>query len=558
LHKSNQTNLKAFIQSRVFVFLLFWVVLFLLYLPAAKAGFIEDFIGWVHNVTTMKFWDYINRTESHIPSLYQFTQFITYLLYQMIGNSYWGWHLLYITLQSINSFLLFVLCKGILTDSGISRAWLISFGGAFLYTICPHISEVVVWEPAYHYLQGFLMILLILLWVQKFHNSGKGKYAWFAGILYFLSTFSLELFYLTPWFVFTLAIYYRVGLHYDRILFRKSLLYFLLPQLLFFANHFILLQHVYHIAFAHIGQNAIQPATSYLQKPAKYFFNILFFGKYFHGWKIRMYNFLDSTLALEVFYSLVLLAFVFIVWWFKKMGKKAKAASLFFVWTWLCMALITPLWWQDYFLISYDRYTYVLDAFLYVNLAVLVSYITIRYVAVALWLLYVSINIYYTHKAVWYWKTSAAIMDKLIQTFPNDPSKTILLLNLPECLDGAPLIGAQPEGGFKIMNNTFYTHKINNKVYDVMCYNMITPNDGADVATLNDSTIQVTLKQWGTWWQYQHMGGHSYENEDFRINMTDVGHAYELTLKKPAQQYKLLYIIGDTWHVADLNKKNKQ
>lgn len=556
IQNAAERGINRYLNKNGYVFLLLWLVLFILYIPAAKAGFIEDYLGWVYNVTTMPFWDYVNRTESHIASLYQFTQIITYFIYKVVGNSNWGWHIIHLSLQAANGYMLFVIFKHLLLDSRIKNAAIISLGGVLFYLVCPHISEVIVWEPAYHYLQGFLLILLTLRCAQKFITTGNIKYVLWASVIFALSTFSLEIFYLTPWFVFTLAIYYRLGLNYDKSILRKVLLYFTLPQMIMFTMHILLLQHVYDVPFAHIGNAAVQTPLSYLRKPPKYFFNILLFGRYFPEIKTKVYDILDTLKAVTVFYSLLSLLCLYIVFRFRKMTQKGKVASLFFVWTMISMALITPLWWQDFFLICYDRYTYVLDAFLYICITVLLSMITLKYVPVILWSVYAIINTYYTEKANWYWKKSAAMMQHLLDTFPNDPNKTVLCLNLPECLDGAPMIGAQPEGGLKIMYNMFMPKQINNEVYDMMCYNMIKPKDGAHVTVVNDSTIKITLNQWGTWWQYQHIGGHNYETPDFKLNMTDMGHEYEVVLKKPAHNYLILYIAGEEWHIVDWNKKN--
>ena len=43
------------------------------------------------------------------------------------------------------------------------------------------------------------------------------------------------------------------------------------------------------------------------------------------------------------------------------------------------------------------------------------------------------------------------------------------------------------------------------------------------------------------------MGGQSYENNDYKLNLKDPGHMYEMTLKKPAANYLLLYQQGGQW-----------
>ncbi len=69
--------------------------------------------------------------------------------------------------------------------------------------------------------------------------------------------------------------------------------------------------------------------------------------------------------------------------------------------------------------------------------------------------------------------------------------------------------------------------------------------------------IHVTLNQWSTWWWYAGHGAKNYETAEYKVNMIDPGHWYELTLKKPASQYLLLYEIGDQWKVVDMNKRNE-
>ena len=118
------------------------------------------------------------------------------------------------------------------------------------------------------------------------------------------------------------------------------------------------------------------------------------------------------------------------------------------------------------------------------------------------------------------------------------------------------MIGAQPDGEYKALREVYTGIVDKNTIYDAASYNMVRDHDGAHVTVSNDSVIHVTLNQWGTWWWYEGHGAKSYENKDYKINMIDPGHWYELTLKRPASQYLLLYEIGDQWKVVDMGKRN--
>jgi len=535
----------------------YWLLLFLIYLPAAKAGRVGDFPGWVQAITTRSFLDYVNRTGSGIASLYQFTQVVSYIFYKLFGANAWLWHLLYITLQALNTLLLFTFFGRLFSYSSVRNSAMVAFAGGLLFCLCPHISEVVVWESSFHYLLGLLLMMIVLLCTESFLSTQKIKYAWWGGVVFFLSTYSLEVFYLTPVFVLTLGIYYRLALRRETIVMKKLVAYFTFPQAIFFILHLILLRVIYHQRVAHIGSISLQFDAASFSKPLKYIFHIIFFGRFFPDLlRVKVYHFCESGLGLSMFYGILLLAAVYILARFRKIKEQWKVTVLLLVWVICCLGLIMPLWFPETGLVIYDRYTYVLDAFTYLFLALLLYNVCSKYVFIALILLYSLINYRFTHKVSAYWQQSAEIVNNLVATFPNDPTKKVLLLNLPECMEGVQMVGTRDDGEFRMMYNAIMPDKITNDVYDVEAFYMRSPMDGAHVMVVNDTTIRVTLNQWGTWWIYYGYGATSYENTDFKVNMRDQGHWYDLILKHPASEYVVLYTVGRDWKKADLSKKN--
>lgn len=544
--------------NALWVFGVLWATVFVLYLPAAEAGRVGDFPGWVNFLNSVSFLDYINRKGSGIPSMYQLTQMITWVFYQFFGSNAWLWHLLYITLQALNACLLFLFFRRLFTNSGISGAPLISFIGAFLFCVCPHISEVVVWEPSFHYLLGLLFIVLILLNTQSYLETGNNRFALLAGIIFFLSTYSLEVFYLTPLFVLTLGLYYRGVLYADSSRIKGIIFRFLIPQVLLFLIHLALLHLIYHQTVAHIGAISLDQNVANFSKPLKYIYHLVFLGRYFPApLRASVYDFCESRTGLVIMY-LGLVAVVFgLGIWFKKMQNVAKATVLLFVWTTLCVGLIMPLWFPPTGFVIYDRYTYMADGFVYFFLVLWLWQLRSSIIFYPIIVIYILLNARFTHKVNSYWKQSAHIVNNLVKTFPNDPTKKVLLLSLPECLDGVQMVGTRDDGEFRMMYNATMPTKLTNPVYDVEAFYMQSPNDGAHVTVTNDSTLVITLNQWSTWWLYYGLGSTSYDNADFKVNMKDEGHLYEVTLHHQATEYLLLYSIGDQWHKVDWNKKGE-
>ncbi len=537
------------------VFVLFLTTIFLLYYPAAHAGWVYDTTGWLTNVRQEGFVDFLNRTESSIPSLYQFTQFITYIFYHLFGANAWAWHLLMVTLHACNVFLLFLLGRRVLQDSGIARGSAIAMGGALLFAVSPYVSESLVWEAAIHYLTGVLYVFLILWWVVQYHHSPKTRYPLMAGILFFLSSYSLEIFYLTPAFVLSIALYYRFALHSEKQSFSRVLTRFLVPMAIIFAAHIVVLIMVYH-RFAHLSDGVIQPAINYLVKPPKYLFHLLLLGRFFtEDAKQDIYHVLESSRGLGFFYALAAALIIALALRFKKMGAKGRFACLMLAWLAMGIFIVLPIQFPNRLLVIYDRYAYLALPFIMMLLAVLFSYLPGR---LTLWIpmgAFGAANIYCTLRVCNYWMQSAAIEQNLYDHLPAAGQKTIILLNIPENLEGIPMIGAMQESEYRNLRSLLTGKTITNPIYDVASYGMHYDGDGANVEVLNDSTLQVTLNSWGTYWQYGRQGAISYQNPAYRLNMKDAGHQYEITLRQPPDKCLLLYQVGDHWNVVDMGRR---
>jgi hypothetical protein len=541
-------------------FLLLWAVTFAIYIATAPGGWVIDAIGWIYDMKHHSFIDFLNRTQSSSESFYQLFALHYYVFYKLWGLNPVMWALLYITLHAINALLVFVVARSILSDSDLKNGTLISLAAALIFTVCPHISEVLIWKACYHYLQSFMYVLLTMLFVVRYQRSQQSKYMWGTIIVFALAAFTLEIFYLLPFFVLSLAFYYRFALGYDKHIFRSTLLKFFLPQLLMLALYFAGIFAVYKFIRPH--KTEISESTiDYLGKLPKYLFNVIFLGRYFSiPAKTAVYSFLSSPPAIAVFYSLLAGICIYVAVRLKTLRNDTKLMFLLLSWVILLLAFLTPLAFPEkVLLVFYDRYTYFADAFIYLLLIIIISrFISNKYVLIGLFCIYVDVNLYCTIRVNTYWMNAAKIDNGLLHHFPDPGNKTVLLLNIPENMWGAPMIGAQPDGMFKIMKETISDTLIKNNIYDVASYNMTNDYDGANVTVKNDSVIRVTLNHTGNWWWYEGHGARSYETPDYSVNMKDPGRWYEITLKHPADRYMLLYSVGDKWKTADMSKVNVQ
>ncbi len=546
-----------------------WLWMFVMYFPAAKAGFVADFTGWLDQVQHHSFSEYVNRSNFEVVSLYQVTQVVTWFVYKIFGVNPWLWHTLFITMHVVNVCMMVVLIAGLLRDAGVRNYRTVLYLGAALFCVSPYLTETIVWEPSFHYLQGLMLLLSVLLCAQRYIEQGQQKYILYGLLLFALSTHTLEVFYLTPWFILSMALFYRGLNGRGRPVFGRLFRFFFLPMLLIFILRLVEFRVLYGDWVSRIGsETAVQVAEGGLGKAAKHLFDLLFLARFLPSewgggiignFRSSMYDFCDGSLGLILFYSLSLLLLLFGVLRFRLLSGRLQVMLLLFVWTGAALLLITPLWFGDSLWVVFDRYKYVASGFLYMLLILLVWGIpwqNLKGVIIALLLL---ANQFYATKAVEYWTESSKVVNQLLDSIPVGNDKPIVLLNVPESLRGVPMLGAWPESEFKLMHNLLQPDKpLKGAVYDALAYNMQTPDDGANVLVLNDSTIRVTLNQWGTWWWYKGKGGQSYETDAYKLNLIDGGHFYEMTLKKPMQYYQLLYQVGDKWKVVDTDKRNEE
>lgn len=545
--------------------------MFLLYLPAARAGFVSDFTGWLDQLRNHSFAEYVNRTNFTVVSLYQVTQVITWLFYQVFGTNPWLWHLLFITLHVVNTCLLAGIVDRMLRDAGTFNRKTGVYIGAVLFCITPSLSEVVIWEPSFHYLSGLFMILLILTWVQQYYHTSARRYILFATVVYLLSTHALEVFYITPWLVLSIALFYRLLPAGDRAATTRIIRWFFVVELVIFLLRLIEYRLIYGQWVSRIGTDtAASLSDTGLGKPAKYLFHLLFAGRYLpDAWHIgslsvehiknSVYRFCDAPAGIIAFYSLLICVLGWHLLQFTRLPGHRRAMTLLALWTLAALVLVAPMWFGDMFLIIYDRYAYFAAGFLFMLLGIYLAGISWKGVRIALLAIILLVNLRFAVQASRYWGKSSRIVEQLLKNVPPHSGKTVILLNVPQTMHGAAMIGASAQHEFLLMHDLLLpAKKLNTKVYDALGYNMATPDDGAHVTVLNDSTVRVTLNQWGTWWWYEGLGGRSYETTDYRLNLTDPGHQYELTLKGPANRYLLLYQVGENWKVVDIGLTNQE
>lgn len=548
--------LKWIYDSKTRLFLSFWLLLFLIYLPAWRAGFVSDFTGWLYDLQNSTFAEHINRTHFKVKSLYQFTQLVTWFFYQLFGINHFLWHCLHISLQAINITLFFTVCSSLWNKETEIKP--IILAACFIYCISPNLSEVIVWEASFHYLLGFLLLLLQLRFIQLFQGTGHKKWIVYSLLLFLLSSFSIELFYITAFCSLALIIFHYQAVDRDKSKFQYSLLYLFLPQLGLLILHFVLVKISYGHWLPHIGSDTLRETAWNIiwSKPIKLLFHLLFLGRFYsQEFRDKIYLLCESYKVILAFYGSVIIA-LFLLLKFSKQSFRSKSAFVFLlVWCAISIGLILPLWFPQTLWVLYDRYAYFSMGLIFLMICLFIYWTLALRIGQLLLLIFAAANLFALYKVNRKWQLTEQLTDELMRGLPSESNKKVLLLNMPHFMNGVFMIPANHQNEAQLIRNMLYSPKINYELIDVCANNIMSVKDGAHVKVVNDTTVQVMLNQWETWFWFNDFGATDMDHPYFSRKMVDNG--YMIILKGNVSDYSLLYQTGNQWKEVDWTIRDK-
>ena len=552
-------KLESLKQKPLLLYGLFWILIGFLCLPAYKAGFNGDFEGLLGYARHYNFWEFVNSKDFHVKSLYQITHFQLYVLIHLLGTHPIPWFLLLTGLHSLNAFLLFSFCKKIFADFKLPNASNIALASALLFLLSPNISEVTIWKGGYHYLPGVLFQLCILTWCRNFMMSGQRKYIVAALILFFISSYSLEIFYLTPWFCLILILAYKWKNIIDASVFKRSINWLFLGNILLFIAHLIVFRLRFGSWLAHYGTTGdfIFKGQELFPKLLKYSATLFLMSAHLPE-KISqsIYHFCTLPAVYYGSYALVLIICLLIFSRFKKLSSPFQLASIFFGMMMLCIIILSPIFFDDLVQVYNSRRCYELSFPAYI-LAGLLLFSLFKSAKLS-WSLLIGVLLVFGALAIrkaFHWRHAAKIQYGILNNYKWQNTDTVIILNMPTYFKDVRVIPVNDRKEFEENLLVFGHDTVKGMVYGVSSYNMNNIWDGAHVVMQDSMTLKVTLNQWGSWWIYNCLGANSYENELYRFELTDPGHEYLLHLKRKPKNLVILFQNGEHWHEVDLYKK---
>ncbi|MFA6150669.1 MAG: hypothetical protein WC716_05060 [Chitinophagaceae bacterium] len=555
----SQRIVNTLTEKKLCLFAALWSLVLLLNLPAYQAGFNGDFEGLLDMFYRYTFSEFINSKGFEVKSLYQVTHFQLYCFISLFGLHPLPWYLLLTGLHALNATLIFRFCKRLFSDFEITNGPVIAFFGALIFTINPIITEITIWKGGYHYLPGLMMQVLLLLWTQTYLKTGNKKLLWFSAILFFISTFTLEIFYLSPWFCLLLMLAYRWKELITKARFGDALKLVFLPQISIFVLNLLIYRMRYGAWVAHYGSNGGFKFSldSMLDKMLRYLSTILGFTAFGpHENSNAIYAFLNKPAVYYTAFTIVIGLSILIFVRFKKFSANAQAAAFLFGMMMFCVAIISPMYFDETMQLYNSRRCYELSfpVMMLMSLGIF-SIFKHSIFSKIIFGVYIVLYTSFTVQKAFEWRNADYMQRSMVRNYKWQHAKNVLILNMPCYYHDIRIIPTGRWDEFQENLKLFGYDTSKNKIHYVSAYNMNSLYDGAHVTIVDSTTLKVTLNQWGSWWMYDLNGALDFENELYILEMKDVGHEYILHLKKPMQEFTILFQRENAWKQLNTSAK---
>lgn len=540
------------------LFLVFWVLSAAAYLFAAKGGFVRDYPFFLQEFHDYSFSRFV---LSPTQSLYYGVNLVHYILFSLFGQHALPWILTFTALHSLNAAMVFRFLNSyaLRLKARIPQYYFLLISVLFL--LGPMATEPVIWKVCSHYLISVYFILQILNWLFRYLSTGQRKYAWYIGILFYLSTFFLELFYTTPLFILIITSSLRYSDAIDKKQYRSVLKNIFVPLLLLFGVYFLSLKYVLGAFVARLGTDqgssmgAIFKPGNLIEKYSLYFGRVIGMDYLWpQGTRDKWYQWVTTGAFQAIAGILVTGLILFSVFRFRKMRADRQLLFSLFLLSLLSLAVALPMYFYPSFLYEGFRYYYFASIFIYAWLILLLfSFIRkrlIRHIIIGLFFLGNAVVTLYLLREV---RRAAEVQWGLLKQYKWTAAPQVVLLSMPNYLKGVSIMGRYDFGNFQRNLHLLTGTKTSGKIYEVAGFNMTSKYDGTHVMVIDNKTIKVFFNQFGNWWWDGYIGASDYKNELYTFDVDGASASYTLTFHEPIPASTvLLYAVGKDWHVVDL------
>ncbi len=533
----------SLLQKNGLVLFFFIAVVHFFYYPTWQSGFVTDFTGLAERIESRQFWDFLSSFD--FPALQPVLNFFLFLFFKSFGTAGLPWYLVYTSLHILNAFLLRRFLLQMSVHYGVDNAKFPAFAAASLFLLSPYATEVVVWKVCLSFLMVSALILFILLNILNWLSTQQSKYFNRIHLLFIIALFTFELPLTVPFFTLAMLLfqYFHSG---ERQVLRTGFLKLLLPQLsvvglYFMLNKIVLGSWIGHYGAAvHLRFHLLEILSNY----AKYFIKFLLFTRYWeHSDKAWLF---EHHTLLMIISLLVIIGFAGWILFFKKISPRLRFVGLFLLFFVIALFPVINLYFNYLLLVENDRHGYFAALFFWAFFAMGLSFLPgfIQRLLFTTWLIPSLFLLFFTNDN---WAKATHLYHSLLNDFRWSDKKELYFLNVPDNYNGILMLRDYSGDDQSFADALKYVQKkpFVGKIYEVIHYNMVTPEDGVSAQVDSSGKITVTFNQWGNWWWRRGIGASDHETEQYR--WTNKGHFYELQFKRKPKAAVFIHQQGGSW-----------
>jgi hypothetical protein len=525
------------------LFLILFLLVFIIYLPTLGAGFVSDFAGWMNDYKVLSFNDLIVGSNHRIKSFYFLTHIILFLITYIFAYNPLVWMTITIVLF-VGVLYLFSRIISIILKKDLRN--LVIIGPILLIAFSPYNTEILVWKAGFHYLLAIGFIFSQILLFLKYLDTNQRKFLILGMLIFVLSLFVLELFFIAPVCIFSFLMYYQLQ---NSKLDLKKLLSIGFLQLVFVFIFMISYKLTWGKWIPHYGTERHMEAFSFLglSNYFKYAIKHLFFVRYlsFENKNI-VFEFFDKGWVV-ITSTIIVIAILF---W----GLLKKERWIIFLMLFNYILFLFPasgFWMSTLNYIENDRFGFIPAMFLIMALFLFILELYPK-IGKSLFIISLGVSLYCLIFTTKIWRESDKTVQNLSKNF-NFKSDTIYITNLPDNMLNAPMFKLFDRTGSGLQEYlTLYFPENKSHLEDVAQQVMHARSDGVKVEVIDSTTVKVQMLQWGGWFTKGGEGLENYKTKDYVVTVQD--QAYEFNIKYFKPRPFVIYHNGNSWQKVVWNK----
>ena len=501
LQKNNNIPWRGKIREHGWVYLTY-VLLALLFLPAIKAGMVADFTGFVERL--------VEHPEDSIFKKYGYysiqwvtsvCMYIPYVLWDL-HRDLWG--LYFLGLHGIAAILIYHVVLNLKYWWQVPHLHEIAIFSGIAFLIHPYQVEPVVWEACISYL--LCVILMSSSWICAASDSmWKNALSY---LFFFLSLMTIELSFTFPLILFILYFLSDeredwIEVTYSTVL--KAGPYFLVFLVYLGLNRLVEGEFIGHYGpRVHLRVDLLEMTSNI----SKYFYkNLLFIRHWPHPMKEAAFTFLSGWKGIMA----LLIPFLTLLHFSgKKTSRILLFAALGFA---LAILPVSNLYFSILLLGENDRYGY-WGMFFFSFLLSFLLFKRGTWFGRSVLGVFVILSVFFTFNLTQYWGQSEDLRKRLLEQFPKNIEKPVLLLNTPDNYKGLWMLRDVGQGSGVYDALTYIEQRQDiPKMQEVYQYNLNSSTDGCSASWLDNGQLRIELNQWGCWYWNDGIGGVNMDND---------------------------------------------